>query len=177
MLADGRETTTDHEEPARQTRRYIGASDLVRFIGLLNALFHIHWWKSLLQTKWWWLPSANFGVIHFLPSGTTVTAKHYYVLLSSVCENDMLRTGQVRCATDRMILPGIMQLPRIRAIRHGLGNAWLSFWHSRLSFQQILVFSSCRSSQSEVRSSDKTVGYARRSFFVTFRKDFCGWIC
>jgi len=29
-----------------------------------------------------------------------------------------------------------MQLPRIRTIRRGLGNASVSFWHSRLSFWQ-----------------------------------------
>ena len=39
-------------------------------------------------------------------------------------------------ATDRLVLPGRMQLPRIRTVRHDPGNASVSFWHSRLSFQQ-----------------------------------------
>jgi len=39
-------------------------------------------------------------------------------------------------AKDRLILPGRTQFPRIRTIRHGLGNVSVSFWHSRFSFQQ-----------------------------------------
>jgi hypothetical protein len=66
--------------------------------------------------------------------------QHYCVLLSSVCEDDMLKTGQVQRETDWLILPGIMQLPKIRTIRHGLGIASVSFWHSRLSLRQMLVF-------------------------------------
>ena len=43
-----------------------------------------------------------------------------------------------------------------------------------LASRNFSIFFSCRSSQSEVKSLNKTVGYAKRSFFLTFLKAFCG---
>jgi hypothetical protein len=98
---------------------------LVRFIGIWTALFHISWWNQPSAGKVVVTAFRKFwGHPHPLPAKWNNSGCQLLLLLSSVCENVIVRKGQVHCETDRLILPGRMQLPKTGIICYNLGKGW-----------------------------------------------------
>ena len=123
--------------------------------GTALPLFQIYWWQQLSVDQ-----SGDDCLPQILGSSTSCQVAQQWLpnitTYFSLAYARMASKEQARSsATDRLVLPGRMQLPRIRIIPHGLRNASVSFWHSRLKLPAILAFSGCLSGQSDVRSLRK----------------------